>query len=312
MVLIIAAFSIQAIADENNTNIDEPHLVQYITQIYKQIDFKNCNHLSYYVFEKAYRGYLNLKYAGKLNNEKEIITICNYDLPSTENRLWVIDLHAHKVLFNTYVAHGQGTGEDCAAEFSNTKNSHQSSLGFYVTTATYEGEHGTSLRLDGMDYGYNDAALDRDIVVHGAEYVSEHFITENNRLGRSWGCPAVALDLALPLINTIKDGTCFFSYFPDNKYMKTAYWLNKKITHLPENNMLPDIEMNLKLEKGSYANRNTTILNNTIASVGKIENKNSSKDLNSYSNSFPKNITRIEYVRNGKIDSVKTFVIEGN
>ena len=163
-----------------------------------------------------------------------------------------------------------------------------------------------------MDYGYNDAALDRDIVVHGAEYVSEHFITENNRLGRSWGCPAVALDLALPLINTIKDGTCFFSYFPDNKYMKTAYWLNKKITHLPENNMLPDIEMNLKLEKGSYANRNTTILNNTIASVGKIENKNSSKDLNSYSNSFPKNITRIEYVRNGKIDSVKTFVIEGN
>ncbi len=186
-------------------------------------------------------GYINLKNAGKLNNEKEIITICDFNQPSVVERLWIIDLVAKKVLFNTFVAHGQSTGDDCAVEFSNKVNSHQSSLGFYVTGETYIGEHGLSLRMQGMDQGFNDAALKRDIVVHGAEYVCENFICDNQRLGRSWGCPAIPVVVAEPIINMIQGGTCLFIYFPQPKYLSTGYWLNKKITSLPDYNLYGDM-----------------------------------------------------------------------
>ena len=142
-----------------------------------------------------------------------------------------------KVLFNTWVAHGQGSGTEYATSFSNTNSSHQSSLGFYVTGTTYNGIHGTSLRLFGMDEGYNDAAFDRDIVVHGADYVSEKFIKEREYLGRSWGCPAVPSNLSLPIINTIKDGTCLFIYYPEKNYLLASNWLNKKMSVMPGSNI---------------------------------------------------------------------------
>lgn len=215
-------------ADEAPTAQTERQLQQQIAEVYKKIDFTNVDRLPFYVFQKAYIGYQNLKYAGKLDDDKRVITICDFNLPSTENRMWVIDLATKKVLFNTYVAHGQGTGEECAVAFSNKMNSHQSSIGFYVTGDTYTGEHGTSLHLYGMDKGFNDAAYQRDIVVHGADYVSDRFIKENERLGRSWGCPAVAPELAIPIINTIKEGSCLFIYYPDQQYLQTAYWLNER------------------------------------------------------------------------------------
>ncbi len=216
---------------------NEADFDNYISSLYKQIDFGNYARLSYEVFNKAYRGFVNLRNAGKLNNGKEIISVCDFSLPSSKNRLWIIDLKNRKVLFNTYVAHGQGSGEEYAIAFSNSADSHQSSLGFYVTGATYDGIHGTSLRLVGMDEGYNDAALDRDIVVHGAAYVSEKFIKGNNYMGRSWGCPAVPVKLSLPIINAIKDGTCLFIYFPEKNYLHASNWLNKKISGIPGNNI---------------------------------------------------------------------------
>lgn len=197
-------------------------------ELYNRIDFGDRDAMDYDVFEKAYTGYLNLKKAGKLNNNKSILTVCDMSKSSKEYRLWVIDMHACKVLINDYVAHGQGSGEEFANSFSNQFNSHQSSIGFYVTDDTYIGNHGLSLRLRGMDDGYNNAAYDRDIVVHGAAYVCDRFVANEGRLGRSWGCPAVSEKIAGKLINTIKDGTCLFIYYPQPKYLQASYWLKKR------------------------------------------------------------------------------------
>jgi len=236
--LICSCSAKVVIADETGSSSDDIRLESYISGIYHQIDFNKCTPLPYEVFDKAYHGYLNLKIEGKLSTGKEILTVCDLELASTENRMWIIDLDKKKVLYNTYVAHGQGSGEDYAQSFSNESNTHKTSLGFYVTGETYDGEHGTSLRLTGMDEGYNDAAMDRGIVVHGADYVSDKFIKgEDHRLGRSWGCPAVSSKLSLPIINTIKDSTCLFIYYPEHNYLKTSYWLNKRVAKLPENDI---------------------------------------------------------------------------
>ncbi len=241
MAYLIVACSYKVVsADEGVSKVNEARLENYIADLYKQIDFGHFAPLSFQVFDKAYHGYLNLRSAGSLSKDKEILSICDFSLSSAESRLWIIDLIKKKVLFNTYVAHGQGSGEDMATSFSNTENSHKSSLGFYVTGDTYDGEHGTSLRLVGMDQGFNDAAFDRGIVVHGAPYVCDKYVCTKGRLGRSWGCPAVPAALSLPIINTIKDGTCLFIYYPDNKYMSNSYWLNKQATYLPENNVYAD------------------------------------------------------------------------
>jgi hypothetical protein len=239
--IVALSFNKTVCADESGPLYSDARIETYISNLYRQIDFSTCNRLPYEVFDKAFRGYINLRNSGKLNADKEIISVCDFTLSSTENRLWIIDLAQKKVLFNTYVAHGQGSGEEYAQYFSNRSNSHQSSLGFYVTGDTYEGEHGTSLHLSGMDEGFNDAAYDRDIVVHGAEYVCNKFVSDNQRLGRSWGCPAVPSKLSLPIINTIRDGTCLFIYYPESKYLKTSYWLNKKVASLPGNSLYGDV-----------------------------------------------------------------------
>jgi hypothetical protein len=230
--ILALSFNI-VMANEANAVSESAKIENYISSLYNRIDFSNSERLSYTVFNHAMRGYINLKGAGKITGEREVITICDFNQPSTFNRFWVIDLAKKKVLCNTYVAHGQGTGEDCAMTFSNKKNSHQSSIGFYVTTEVYNGDHGTSLRLEGMDQGFNDAAFDRDIVVHGADYVSDKYICDNQRLGRSWGCPALPEKLAASVIDLIKEGTCLFIYYPQPKYLATGYWLNKKVVPLP-------------------------------------------------------------------------------
>jgi hypothetical protein len=192
------------------------------TALYKQIDFGG-NVLSFDAFSKAYQGYNNLKKARKLNGNG-IISIADFSLVSTARRLWVIDLAQRKVLFNTQVAHGQGSGNEYATAFSNDNNSHKSSIGFYVTKSTYGGRHGTSLRIAGMDKGFNDNAEARDVVIHPATYCSPEYLAQNNRIGRSWGCPAVPPELAEPIINTIKEGTMLFIYAPQADY--SSVWLN--------------------------------------------------------------------------------------
>jgi len=196
----------------------------YINGMYGSIDFGNGNRPDSVVFRSAVYGYLNLLDAGKLANP-DILTICDFSKSSAEKRMWVIDLAARKVLINDLVAHGQGSGLEYATQFSNRANSHQSSLGFYVTDAPYIGGHGKSLRLRGMDNGFNSAAYERDVVVHGADYVSNDFVASQNRLGRSWGCPAVSNKIASELIDRIQGGSCLFIYYPSQKYLSATRWL---------------------------------------------------------------------------------------
>lgn len=153
------------------------------------------------------------------------LTVIDYSKPSTERRLWVYDLKAKELVFEELVAHGQGSGANMATQFSNTNESHQTSLGLFVARETYIGKHGYSLRLDGLDRGVNDRARERAIVIHGAPYVSEQFVKANGRLGRSWGCPAISAAVAKPMIDRVKGGGLVFAYYPDAKWLKTSKYL---------------------------------------------------------------------------------------
>ncbi len=176
------------------------------------------------VFQKAITGYYNLKVAGKLPANSSVITVVDFNKSSCTKRMWIVDLMKQKLLLNTWVAHGQGSGDDMASKFSNNAESHQSSLGFYITDDTYIGKHGRSLRLNGMDEGFNSNARARDIVVHAADYVCENTIAQLGRIGRSFGCPAVSPMVANQVIDIIKGKTVLFINGNDNNY--TSKYLN--------------------------------------------------------------------------------------
>lgn len=152
-------------------------------------------------------------------DQPKTLTIIDYSKPSTERRLWVMDFADGSTLRHELVAHGQGSGGDLANAFSNTPDSHQSSLGLFVTADTYVGKNGYSLRLDGLDAGFNDNARERAIVIHGAPYVSESVAKAQGRLGRSWGCPALGEDVARDVIEEIKGGNLVFAYYPDRAWL---------------------------------------------------------------------------------------------
>jgi hypothetical protein len=158
--------------------------------------------------------------------KRNILSVIDYSLPSTEPRLWVFDLEKRELLFRELVAHGVNTGENMATRFSNVEGSRQSSLGLFLTDKTYIGRNGYSLKLHGLEEGINHRALERTIVLHGAWYVSEAFRREHGRLGRSWGCPAVKKEVAKPLIDTIKDGSLLFVYYPDEEWLSSSDFLN--------------------------------------------------------------------------------------
>ena len=155
----------------------------------------------------------------------ETLTVIDYSKPSSERRLWVFDLKAKELVYEELVAHGQGSGANMATQFSNTGESHQTSLGLFVTRDTYVGKNGYSLRLDGLDRGVNDRARERAIVMHGAPYVSDEFVRANGRLGRSWGCPAVSAAVAKQMIDRVKGGGLVFAYYPDAEWIKTSKYL---------------------------------------------------------------------------------------
>ena len=153
------------------------------------------------------------------------LTIIDYSLPSTAKRLWIYDVQTHTLLNEELVAHGQGSGDNLATKFSNEDESHESSIGLFVTKDTYIGKHGYSLRLQGLDAGFNDNALTRDIVVHGAAYVSDDFARAQGRLGRSWGCPAVREGIVREVIDRIKGGNLIFAYYPDPAWIAASKYL---------------------------------------------------------------------------------------
>ncbi|WP_370898716.1 murein L,D-transpeptidase catalytic domain family protein [Chryseobacterium gossypii] len=220
---IIKSKKTEALADTKSGKI--ANTAASSEELYNSIPFEADHKLNYDAFEKALTGYENLKKAGLLNQDSHLLTICDFSMSSNAKRLWVIDLNDKKVLFNSLVAHGKNTGEEFAQSFSNTESSYQSSLGFYITDATYEGDNGYSLKLLGMDKGFNDAAYKRAIVVHGADYVSDEFAAMHKRIGRSWGCPALPKALATTIINTIKGRNCLFIYYPDPDYLSSSEWL---------------------------------------------------------------------------------------
>ena len=174
--------------------------------------------LSEAAFDYAIKGYDYLRSLGKLNNDG-ILSIVDFSLPSGKKRLFVIDMQNCKVMFNTYVAHGRNSGKEYAREFSNNPESFKSSLGFYITKGTYIGEHGFSLKLEGEEKGINDNAFSRAIVIHCADYVNEGIARSQGYIGRSLGCPALPKKYATPIIKTIKDGSCFFMYSPNSRYL---------------------------------------------------------------------------------------------
>ena len=207
---------IQAASISNVTVSAEEQFEQHVNGVYTTADLADSK-LDYSVFKKAFIGYLNLKTAG-LVSSKQLLTIVDFNKSSTQKRLWIIDLAQQKLLYNTLVAHGQGSGDDKPDKFSNLPNSHQSSLGFYVTSEIYHGKHGLSMKLDGMDEGFNTNAKERAVVIHGAEYVSQEFVNQRGRLGRSHGCPALPVELTSKIIENIKGKTCLFIAGPVEEY----------------------------------------------------------------------------------------------
>jgi hypothetical protein len=154
------------------------------------------------------------------------LTVIDYSLPSTEPRLWVFDLHSGELLFKELVAHGKNSGENMATRFSNEMNSQTSSLGLFVTADPYVGSNGYSLRMDGLDRGFNDHARERAIVMHGAPYVDPAVAATHGRLGRSWGCPALRTAVASTIIDRIRGGGVVFSYYPDQDWLAQSRFLH--------------------------------------------------------------------------------------
>lgn len=207
--LVIAASAVSSYADMST---------KPATQLLAQTD-----NLDAAVLNKALTAFNNAVEAGI--TDSQILTVIDYSKASSEPRLWVFDLAESKLLFEELVAHGRGSGDNYAKEFSNTPESYQTSLGVFITDETYQGGNGYSLRLDGLEEGINHLARERAIVIHGANYVNESYVDKNGRLGRSHGCPAVGLDVNKELINTIKGGSLVFAYYPDEDWLKKSEFL---------------------------------------------------------------------------------------
>ena len=157
-----------------------------------------------------------------LISRQNLLTVIDYSMPSTQPRLFVFDLVARRLLFRELVAHGRSSGGDLASFFSNQPGSLATSIGLFVTADTYFGGNGYSLRLRGLETGFNDMAWSRAIVLHGAAYVSRAAIAALGRLGRSWGCPAVRTEIAEKIIDTIRGGSAVFAYYPDQNWLKSS------------------------------------------------------------------------------------------
>lgn len=192
--------------------------------IYNEMDLEDSG-LSRKAFECAWTGYFKLKKRGILRRTG-ILTICDFSQSSSNQRLYVIDVRNRRMLYRTYVAHGINSGEEFASSFSNKMESCKSSLGFYVTTGTYTGMNGLSLRIEGVDKGFNDNASRRSIVIHGASYVSLRILHKYGVMGTTYGCPAIPEEMSSQIIPVVKHGSCFFIYYPSKKYLANSPVLN--------------------------------------------------------------------------------------
>ena len=176
------------------------------------------------VMELARKSWECARRAGEVDGS--LLTVIDYSLPSTAKRLWVMDMARNRVLWHELVAHGENSGDLEAVSFSNQPGSRRSSLGLFRTEDIYRGRHGASLRLEGLEPGINDNAMDRAVVIHGASYVSSRVVAAYGRLGRSWGCPALDRRVSRPIIDRIQGGSAVFAYYPDPRWLARSRFLN--------------------------------------------------------------------------------------
>lgn len=225
----------KAVAHNDNSVFDELMSVITTANEYPNLSVTPLNEIRVMLQKQAHtlniavinKVLTTLKCANSYNIEhNNILTIIDYSLPSSEKRLWVFDLKEKKLLYYTYVSHGIKSGTLLTKYFSNKYDSKSSSIGVYTTEKAYYGRDGLSLRLDGLDKGFNDNASNRAVVMHGGWYVDENFIKKYGRAGRSWGCPAVPLDLSKSIINTIKDKSLFVVYYPSDNWFVKSKFLN--------------------------------------------------------------------------------------
>ncbi|WP_297596651.1 murein L,D-transpeptidase catalytic domain family protein [uncultured Cetobacterium sp.] len=190
------------------------------SQLYRNLHLKDK--MNYSVFKNAVKG------SSKIKGKKfRFLTVIDFTKPSTEPRFSVIDLKEKKLLYYTYVTHGKNSGKVLATKFSNSPNSFQSSLGFFITdTQPYFGAYGYSLRLKGLENRFNSNAYDRSIVIHGADYASKKYIDDMGFLGRTLGCPAIPLELSKPVIDLLSDNSIVFIAGNDPKYLEESRFIN--------------------------------------------------------------------------------------
>lgn len=210
-----STLSDKAISTPVSANLDSS-----ANQLFNELALANAG-LGLETFQLARRGWEKLKEENRINNQY-LLSIADFSQPSTQKRLYIIDMKNRKLLYHTYVAHGRNSGREQATDFSNNPRSNMSSPGFYRTENTYYGNNGYSLRLEGLEKGINDNAGPRAIVMHGAGYVNESMIRNQGYLGRSQGCPAIPPKLTRPIINTIKNGSCLFIYAPVTYYAERS------------------------------------------------------------------------------------------
>lgn len=201
-----------------------PEVSSWMDSLYTVIGLeqKGLDKTAWYIAYKGYQYMLHKKQLSKTN----LLTICDYSKSSAQKRFYVIDMVKHQLLHYTWVAHGRNSGNEYATSFSNKTDSYKSSLGFMVTAETYTGGNGYSLRLDGKESGFNNNVRNRDVVIHGSQYVSHQRVTAGMMMGRSFGCPALPGENARRIIDCIKNGSCFFAWYPDSYYTKTSRVIN--------------------------------------------------------------------------------------
>lgn len=217
VVMALSGSVITAAPERENSYVAIEDFTAYASHLYQQL---NDNDLGYQPFETALKGYLKLTQEGQIEFGS-LLTVIDMSVSANKNRFFLIDIEKEKIVHKSIVAHGRNSGGEYAKYFSNKIGSFKSSIGFYRTGETYQGKHGLSLRLDGLEFS-NSNARKRAIVIHAADYVSSVFIEKNGRLGRSLGCPSLPQKDYDQIVEKIKEGTLLFIYYPEAHYLKNS------------------------------------------------------------------------------------------
>ena len=220
LLMVMVSLPGASIKRENKENIFHDFTISF----YQRIGDAN---LDYDAFRIGLRGYMRLRNEGRLK-KAALLTIIDYSKSSNSERFFLFDVDKQVMLHKSLVAHGKNSGQEYARYFSNIPETKKSSMGFHITAESYYGMHGLSMRMDGVEPRFNGNVRKRDIVMHSADYVSQKFIAEHNRLGRSWGCPALPVEHYVPIILKIKDGSCLFVYYPDEKYLSSSKYATER------------------------------------------------------------------------------------